>query len=185
MLSAPLFLVVLTLILLYPSLLKRFLPRNSIMAIPLICYFMGKGIPQFNLQWLNFAQFGGVALFLCFQYTPILTKPKIKARITSRLIDRLPKDGVLVEGLIAYPIAYQSHKRIVVLPHEPDMETAKERTELSIKEFKLKYAVFSDAWKTEEHLGYPAIEYIKHCFKLIKTILENGDIYYIYEISSH
>ena len=37
-------LVTLTLILLYPSFLKRFLPRNSIIAIPLLCYFLAKGI---------------------------------------------------------------------------------------------------------------------------------------------
>lgn len=177
-------LVVLTLILLYPSLLKRFLPRNSIIAIPLICYFLGKGIPQFNPQYLNFLLFGGVALFLCFNRGIILENPKIKARVTSRIMNRFTKDGFLVEGLIAYPIAYQSHKRIVVIPHDPEEYIAIQRVNLSIKEFNLKYAVFSELWKSEEHLGYPAINYIKdHCL-LINKVYENGDIYYIYEIST-
>jgi hypothetical protein len=44
MLSGSVNLVILTLILLYPSLLKRFLPRNSIMAIPLLGYFLAKGV---------------------------------------------------------------------------------------------------------------------------------------------
>jgi len=52
MVGAPLGLVILTLVLLYPSLLKRFLPRNSIIAIPLLCYFVAKGFPETLLNWL-------------------------------------------------------------------------------------------------------------------------------------
>jgi len=184
MLSASWTIVLLVVILLYPSLLKRFLPRNSIIAIPLICYFMGKGVGQFPVGWSLYPLIISVVAFLCFHRSFILTNLKIKARVTSRIISRLPPGGVLVEGLIAYPIVFQTHKRIVVIPHDPESVLAKVRTDLSMKKFNLRYAVFSDLWKTEEHLGYPAIEYIKMNYNLIRTILEDGDKYYIYEISS-
>lgn len=173
--------VMLTLILLYPSLFKRFLPRNSIIAIPLICYFIGKGSWQMPPQWVYFGQIIGLLGFLCLNRIWIFTQPRIRAKVTSRCLNHLPKDGVLVEGLIAYPIAYGSHTRVVVIPHDPDVKEAISQTKLSIKEFDLHYAVFSELYKTEKHLGYPAIEYIKS-FKLIKTIKEDGDIYYIYEL---
>ena len=182
MLSAPFPLVVLTLILLYPSLFKRFLPRNSIMAIPLICYFMGLGIGQMTTQWLLYPIILGVVAFLYFHHTSLLANPKIKATVTSRIINRLGGDGVLVEGLIAYPIAYQTHKRVVVIPHNPNPTLANYLIKLSIKEFKLKYIVISDLWKTEEHLGYPAIKYIKENYPLIRMIREDNDTYNIYEI---
>jgi hypothetical protein len=184
-------LVILTLILLYPSFFKRFLPRNSIIAIPLICYFIGKGIGQMNLQWLPYVLWALLAGFLYKNRVLCLFQPKIKAKVTSRILNHLPKDGVLVEGLIAYPIAYRSHKRVVVIPHDPDFVKAKEQVDLSIKEFDLHYIVISELWKTET-LDYPAIAYIQRTkvfegkefvpkFNLIKTIRENGDIYYIYE----
>lgn len=181
MLSSPWQLTGLTLILLYPSLLKRFLPRNSIIAIPLICYFIGKGFPYVLPQWVYFALWGVLPVFLWFHREICLREPKIKANVISRFLNHLPKDGILVEGLIAYPIAYRSHKRVVVLPHEPDPAIAKFQTDLSIDKLDLNYAVFSDLWKTEEHLGYPAIDYIK-TFNLIKTIKEDNDTYYIYDL---
>jgi hypothetical protein len=184
MLKSPLPVVVLCLILLYPSVMKRFLPRNSIVAIPLICAFLGKGVPQVNLYWAYFAFLGLLGAFLCFNRTFMLYQPKIRARVTSFTLNGLPKDGVLVEGLIAYPVAYRSFKRIVVIPHPPEYEKAKEQVDLSIEHFDLHYAVFSDLYKTELHLGYPAIEYIK-TFKLLKAIREDGDTYYIYEIPPH
>ena len=120
-----------------------------------------------------------------FNLTFFLSKPKIKAKITSRILNELPKDGILVEGLIAYPIAYQtSRKRVIVIPHEPDKLLAIQQTNLSINKFNLHYAVFSDLYKTELHLGYPAIEYIKS-FKLLKEIKEDNDTYYIYEIPTY
>ncbi len=142
---------------------------------------MAKGIGQMNLEYVYLGFGIGLFGFFCFHRVFILTQPKIKAKITSRILDNLPKDGVLVEGLIAYPIAYQSHKRIVVIPHTPDMEKAKQQIDLSLKEFNLHYAVYSELWKTEEYLGYPAIEYIKK-LRLLKTIQEDNEIYYIYEI---
>lgn len=181
MVKAPLSLVILTVILLYPSIFKRFLPRNSIIAIPLIGYFLGKGVPQMLLEWLFLGQIGLLVAFLAFNKVFILSQPKIKATVTSRYLDNLSKDGVLVEGLISYPIVYRSRKRIVVIPHEPDIDKAIKQVDLSIEKFDLHYAVFSDIWKTEEYLGYPAIYYIKS-FKLIKTIKEDGDNYYVYEI---
>jgi len=190
MMSSPFSLVILTLILLYPSLLKRFLPRNSMMAIPLMCYFVAKGVPQANLQGFNLAIGGGVVLFLYFNRVFMLSKPKIKARLTSMFLDRLASDsgfehGILSEGLIAYPIVYRCRQRIVVIPHDPDPILAEQRIKLSVEEFDLKYVVFSELWKTEEHLGYPAIQYIKDNYTLLKTILEDNDKYYIYEISTN
>lgn len=128
------------------------------------------------LMWI------GVIVYLYFHREFMLKVPEIKAEVTSRILNRLPYDGVMVEGLIAYPIAYNSHKRIVVLPHDPDKEEAAKRIWLSAMEFDLKYVVFSDLWKTEEHLGYPAIRIVRNNFMLIKKIYENKDVYYIYEI---
>jgi len=175
-------LVALTLILLYPSLLKRFLPRNSIIAIPLICYFLAKGVPQMDLRWLPYGLWAFLGVFLYKNRVLCLFQPKIKAKVVSRIIHHLPKDGILVEGLIAYPIAYRSHKRVVVIPHEPDEIKAIGQTNLSMKKFDLHYFVFSDLWETEKHLGYPAIDYIKRCHTLIKIIKEDNDTYYIYEV---
>lgn len=177
----PLWLAALTLVLLYPSLLKRFLPRNSIIAIPILCAFIGKGFPQMPGIWLNLGVLAALAVFLRLNRVPMLYQPKIKARITSKYLDTLPKDGVLVEGLIAYPIAFRSSKRVVVLPHDPDIEDAISHTDLSIDKFDLHYAVVSELWKIEEHLGYPAVAYVQS-FKLIHTVREDRDIYYIYEI---
>ena len=181
MLSSPLGLVVLTLVLLWPSLYKRFLPRNSIIAIPLIGFFIAKGVCVIPLQWANLGFWLFGFGFLCLNRVFILSKPKIKAKITSRILDHLSKNGILAEGLIAYPIAYRTNKRVVVIPHEPDKLLAIQQTNLSISKFNLHYAVFSELYKTELHLGYPAIEYMKS-FTLIKTIEEDNDKYYIYEI---
>lgn len=181
MLQSPFPLVLLTLILLYPSLLKRFLPRNSIVAIPLICYFIGKGAWIMPNCLSNLLILSSGFAFLWFNRVFVFNQPKIKARVTSQYLDNLPKDGVLVEGLIAYPIAYRTRKRVVCIPHDPTREKARYQTDLSIKEFDLNYVVISNLWLTEIHLGYPAIEYIKS-FKLLKTIREDNDIYYVYEI---
>jgi hypothetical protein len=169
------------LILLYPSILKRFLPRNSIIAIPLIGFLLAKSIPQLPLQWLYLSVGALLVGFLYKNRVLCFAKPKIKALETSKFLDTLPKDGVLAEGLIAYFIAHNSKKRVVVIPHAPEFGDAVYQTKLSIEHFDLNYAVISDLWKTEEHLGYPAIRYIK-LFKLIKTIQEDGDTYFIYEI---
>lgn len=119
----------------------------------------------------------GCLIFLYKNRVFILTQPKIKAKVTSRVLNHLPKDGVLVEGLICQPIAYQSHKRVVVIPHDPDRLLAGQQFYLSKEKFDLHYAVFSDRRDGE----YPAIDYIKS-FKLIKEIREDNDKYYIYEI---
>ena len=181
MLSSSLWLVVLTLALLWPSLYKRFLPRNSIIAIPLIGYFLAKEVCVIPFQWANLGFWLFGFGFLCLNRAFILSRPKIKTLATSSFLNNLPKDGILVEGLIAYPIAYRSHKRIVVIPHEPDKLLARQQVNLSINKFDLHYAVFSELYKTELHLGYPAIEYIKS-FELLNTIKEDDDIYYIYEV---
>jgi len=183
-LLSPLWMSILVIALLYPSLLKRFLPRNSIIAIPLLGFMLAKGIPQIPNQWLYFAILSGVGVFLCFQRAFLLTKPKIKAFIVGQYLDSLPRNGVLCEGMIANSVAYRTKKRVVVLPHNNCKENAIYQTDLSIEKFNLNYAVYSNLWLKDIHLGYPAINYIK-TFNLIKVIYEDGDHYYIYDLSSH
>ena len=131
--------------------------------------------------------------FLWVNRTFALTPPKIKARLTSHYIDDLPHNGaVMVEGIIAYPIAYRSNRRVIVIPHDPIKLKAIEQIKLSIRIFDVRYIVLSDLWLTEKHLGYPAIKYIQNTkyfngleyvnkFKLLKTIHEDEDNYYVYE----
>ena len=52
MINSPLWVSILVVCLLYPSLYKRFLPRNSIIAIPLIGFLLAKGMPDFIMRWL-------------------------------------------------------------------------------------------------------------------------------------
>ena len=122
----------------------------------------------------------GTLIFLYFNRKHILTKPKIKGKAVCAYLDSLPKNGVLAEGVIAYYLAYGSHKRVVVLPRDPDEIKAIDQILLSKKEFLLHYAVISEAWKKEK-LPYPAIKYIR-LHTLLKTIEQNGDTYYVYEI---
>jgi hypothetical protein len=184
-LISPLWVSIIIICLLYPSLLKRFLPRNSIIAIPLLGFLLAKGLPQLSIQALNFAILVIGIGFLSQMRATLLTNPKIKALETSKYLNSLPLNGLLVEGLIAYPIAYNSSKRVVVLPHNPDPIDARSQTRMSIGQFDLNYAVISEMWKIEEHLGYPAVNFVKKHFTLIKTIEEDGDIYRIYEIPSY
>jgi hypothetical protein len=193
-LNSPLWLVILTLALLYPSLLKRFLPRNSIIAIPLLCFMLGKGVPQMPAGWVNFAIWGSVIGFLAFMRATAFTRPHIKARLTSKYLDKLPYGNIMVEGLIAYPIAYRTKRKICVIPHDPDPRRARHQIKLTMDKFLVKYAVFSELYATEKHLGYPAIHYLTNTlvfngscwvkkFNLIKTIKEDGDVYYVYKLS--
>lgn len=182
--EAPLWLSLSALCLLYPSLYKRWLPRNSIVAIPLLGYFIAKGLPNMPELWLYVAFEGTLAGFLWFNRRLLYPKPKFQGKKTSAYLKSLPEDGILCEGLIAYSMAYLTDKRIVVIPHTPNPQKAIAQTNLSIKEFNLHYAVFSELYKTELHLGYPAIEYIK-LFKLINTIKEEGDTFYVYAISAN
>ncbi len=183
-LLSPLWMVILVVALLYPSLLKRFLPRNSIIAIPLLGFMLAKGLPIVPTQWLFLSQMAIVVGFLALNRHWILSKPKIKAFLVGQYLDSLPRNGVLCEGMIANSVAYRTKKRVVVLPHNNSKENAIYQTELSIEKFNLNYAVFSNLWLKDIHLGYPAINYIK-TFNLIKVIYEDGDHYYIYDLSSH
>ena len=182
MLQSKWYLSVITLCLLYPSLYKRFLPRNSIVAIPLIGYFLAKGCPIVSLQWVYFLFLGALGGFLWVNRHIIFTlNCNTQGKVTATYLNSLPHNGILVEGLIAYSMAYLTDKRVVVIPHEPDNLLARQQVNLSIAKFDLHYAVFSELYKTELHLGYPAIDYVKS-FKLLNIIEEDKDIYYIYEI---
>jgi len=177
--------VLVTILLLVPSLDIKYRPRNSVMVIPLIAYFLAQGVGIVPQNWVLWGLGGFLLGFLVLNRIPIVKRRScLVGAVTSRILDHLPLDGVLCEGLIAYPIALLSKKRVVVMTHSPDYVQAKYETDLAIKEFKLNYAVFSDNWISQYWEGYPVIDYVK-TFKLIKTIKESGDKYYIYEISIH
>lgn len=82
--------------------------------------------------------------------------------------------------MIAYHIAYLSKKRVVVIPRDPNRLLAIQQIFLSIEKFKLNYIVISELWKTES-MAYPAIDFIKENFNLIK-IIESEDTYYVYAV---
>jgi len=163
--------------LLYPSVYKRFLPRNAIIAIPLVGFLLAKGFPEVPLGWLWLSVGALVAGFLYKNRVLCFTKPKIKVKITSRVLNNLVLDGLLVDGYICQPIAYQTKKRILVLSRDPIMDRAIYQTDLVIEKFGINYIVLS-----EKHIDYPAASYITNCFDYFKTVKEDGDTYYIYEI---
>lgn len=181
MFSAPLWLNILVICLLYPALLKRFNARNSIAAIPLIGFLLAKGLPQVPVEWLFLVSSFLLVGFLCFQRASLFTKPKIKGLETSKYIDSLPLDGVMAEGLISHFIAYGTDKRVVIIPHERGLDI--KQTLLSIKEFDLNYAVISDIYKqVYKSNTYPALEFIAKYFDLLEIIKEDGNVYYVYQV---
>ncbi len=176
-LLSPLWMVGVTFALLYPAFLKRYLARNSIIAIPLLGFMLAKGLPHINLQWLYFASGCAVIVFLCFNRVFFLTPPKIRARGASLFLKNLPLDGILAEGMICQPIAYWTDKRVVVLTYEPLLGQAVYQTDLAIEKFDLHYAVLTD-------IKSKASESIRQSCKLLATIQEDNDNYHIYEIPS-
>lgn len=197
----------------YPVIYTGFIARNSIAVIPFFAYFFAKGVDIFfsagkikNITQTNwFKAFLIIFLILLAGMTFkknryfIFTLGRIEqCDKVAGVIDNLPFDGIMSEGLIADALVYNSHKRIVALPRTPDPAAAKEQIDLSIKAFDLHYIVLSEFWKIElPILAYPATAYIMNSpdkFKLIKTVYEkynNGirsnilrddDTFYIYEI---
>ena len=183
--QGPLWLVSLTLLLLMPSFDFKYRPRNSVMVIPLIGYFLGVSMSWLHPQWLLFAQIGGLGAFLWHNRRPI-TSVGIKpiASVTSRILDKLPLDGILAEGYSAYPIAYNSKKRVVVCTHNPDETQAYWETHLAIFQFNLNYFVYSDKWILDCDIPYPVIEQLKKTV-LLKTIREDGTEYYIHNLRAY
>ncbi len=207
-----LYLFIMSFGLLYPVIYTGFFSRNSIAAIPFLAYFFARGLGMiFSINKIkNITENKPVqrfAIFVLFVLTFsiihnryfIFTLDRIEASDkVGAVLDSLPKDGVLSEGLIADALVYNCNKRIVVLPRSPDPEAAREQTDLSIKVFDLHYVVLSEFYKIELGiLAYPAVEYIQKNpdkFKLIKTayehynkgvpsnILRDDDIFYIYEV---
>lgn len=200
-------------VIIYPVIYTGFLARNSIAVVPFFAYFFAKGVDIFfsagkikNIAQTNwFKAFLMIVLILLAGMTVkknryfIFTLGRIEqCDKVAGVIDNLPDDGVMAEGLIADALVYNSGKRIVVLPRTPDPAAAKEQINLSIKAFDLHYVVLSEFWKIELNiLPYPAVEYIKNGpdkFKLIKTVYErynngirsnimrNDDTFYIYEV---
>jgi hypothetical protein len=175
-------LAILIALMLIPSLDKKYRPRNSVFLIPIIGYYLGISLGNIPQIWLYLGTTAFLAGFLYKNRQFVLTiKRRYIARVTSQKLDRLPKDGVICEGFIAHAIAYNSRKRVVIFTENPNYEQAKYETDLAIKEFDLNYAVFSDNYIFNYSKGLPAIDYIK-TFKLIDTIKEVDNTYYIYEI---
>ena len=200
-------------IIIYPVIYTGFLARNSIAVVPFFAYFFAQGVDMFFSagKIKNIAQTNWLTVFLIISLILlvgmtfkknryfIFTLGRIEAcdKVAS-VLDRLPDDGIMSEGLIADALVYNSHKRIVVLPRTPDPTAAKEQIDLSIKAFDLHYIVLSEFWKIElAILAYPATAYIMNSpdkFRLIKVLYENynrgipsnamrqDDIFYIYEI---
>ena len=111
-----------------------------------------------------------------------LAKPKLKEKRTSSFINFLPKDGIMADGGLAYFLAYQTYKRVVIIPHHETNDDIYQ-TLLAISEFDLNYAVISDEYKKLYKPGtYPALDFIELFFKEITSIQEDGDVYHIYQV---
>ena len=112
----------------------------------------------------------------------IFTLPKkIIAQETSKFLEGLPYDGIIADGLIAYSLAYNLTKRVVVLTHTFNLNQAIHETLLAKEKFDLNYAVISNRSKSERCIGYAVLDYI-NIHNLMKTIREDNDVYKIYEI---
>jgi len=108
----------------------------------------------------------------------IFSKPKTKAVEVSKYVESLPKDGVMCDGPIAYFFAYQTNKRVVIIPHERVSDVY--QTILSIQEFNLSYAVISNNHTKKYHP--PATQFIQENFEFIYSTPEDNDVYFVYEI---
>lgn len=206
-----LYLFIITLGIFYPVVYIGFLSRYCIAAIPFLAYFLGKGVdillpPQFinnQIKKKLFKYFGILILIILIaaimkkSHHFIFNLGRIEAcDQVGVVLDGLPKDGVLSEGLLADALVYNCKKRVVTLPRSPVPKAAIEQTEMSIKAFDLHYVLLSEFWKIES-LAYPAVTYIQSNpdkFKLIKIVYEQydkgissniwrrEDIFYIYEV---
>ncbi len=206
-------LLIISLFIVYPIVFSGFLPRNSIAFVPIFAYFLGRGMQtayNYILPYLKYLpnelKIGYEAFFVIFllgifikftqgNYLVFKLKKINQCDNLSQRVFFLPKDGILVEGLISQALAYHTKKRIIVLPRTPNKEKAIEQLNKSIEVFKINYIIISEFYKIEE-LPYPIIEYIKTSskFKLIHTLEESyetnlksdimisKDKFFIYEI---
>ena len=108
----------------------------------------------------------------------LFPKLKLKAVGTSYFLTFLPEDGIMADGPLAYFLAYQTDKRVVIIPHERGSDIY--QTLLSITQFDLNYAVISKNHTEKYHP--PATEYIQQNFEFISTIMEDDDVYTIYKV---
>jgi hypothetical protein len=197
---------------LYGIIYVGFNPRYAIAAVPLVAYFLVRGIdiivshkklkPFLNQNFI-FSIVLLIALALAFSTFKknryfIFTLSRIEQCDTvGAILNSLPKDGIITDGLLGNGLVYNCDKRIVTLPRSSVTEDAQEQTDLAIQVFDLHYVLVSEFWRIEE-LPYPAIAYIKNNpdkFKLIKIAYEEydrvipsnalirADIFYIYEIN--
>ncbi|MCU0666108.1 MAG: glycosyltransferase family 39 protein [Candidatus Omnitrophica bacterium] len=204
-----LFIIVLGIV--YPVIYEGTNPRYSIAAIPFMAYFLVRGIEIiFSLKQLKLVAnrrllkyialitiFALAAFTLKRSHNFIFTLGRVEAcDKAGEFLNKLPKDGVLAEGLLSDALVYNCNKRVVTLPRSSVSGAAIEQTDLSIKIFDLHYILLSEFWKIES-LAYPAIHYIRgnpDKFRLIGTVYENydkgvssnairrSDFFYIYEV---
>lgn len=128
------------------------------------------------------------------RYSIFRLKKDVETQRLAEYINRLPRDGVMIEGH-SEALTYTSNKKVVILPEGTDYVV--DDIELSVKEFDLNYVVLSDfpfligAYKAIP----PNMRYITDNpsrFKLINTIVEEykpnsnrwitGNKYYVFEI---
>jgi hypothetical protein len=164
MFKSPLWLTIITLCLLTPCIRKKWNPRNCIVVIPLLGYFLGKSCPQIYPQWVYFASTALLASFLWFNHHFLASRVEnFRFTYIAHYINSLPKDGVICDTIIDYHLAYLTDKRIVSLTNNPNEYQAKKETDLAIKEFDLHYAIVN-----KDSID-PAVEYIK-TFKYLGTL---------------
>lgn len=84
----------------------------------------------------------------------------------------------MADGPIAYFLAYQTDKRVVIIPHERVSDVY--QTLLSVVQFDLNYAVISK--KHTEKYNPPATAYIQENFDFLFSVKEDSDEYFIYEV---
>lgn len=194
MFKSPLWVTLTILLLVWNTTNKYYNPRNSIMVLPLLAYCFAKGMGVIPSQWLNFAFWGifkpfdplewvtfGSVVFLCLNHRTIWGRIwGLKGVILAQFLDSLPYDGILADSFIDYYLAYCCKKRVIALTHNPDISKAIDETDLAIDKFDINYFVLSR--NAGEEIDTPARLYVKQCFNHIKTIDEDGDKYYVYQV---
>jgi hypothetical protein len=165
-------LVIATLCLLWTTTYTKFNPRNVIVALPYLAFFLAKGLSvwQIPLQWVNFACIVVIVALATVNRTWLFTQTKcLKYPFLTKFVASLPKDGILSEGLVNYFLAYGSGKRVVAITDCPDLKQAVYETELAIKHFELSYVVTKP-----ERILMPYFENFK--------LIGESEGYLIYEI---
>jgi hypothetical protein len=179
-------------------------PRFTVTAIPFLFIVTSYGLFKFAKTYNIFRIYkvGIIAiililvLYLPFYYLNnnhfIFSKEKIvEIPITAQFINKLPKDGVMIQMGYVIELDYQSDKRIMALPVNADYFSLIDIYDVSYMVYGEQYhRPFSEGDK-EGTLNYDAIKYIRdhpEQFKLLTIIEETyptteiKDHIYIYEV---